>query len=214
LRASLFKPASAIRQASADCPIELPSDLGLRSPHRAQHGRYVECGDLVNGTLEERSRIRRAKMTLPLVADLRVDGLTLRILDDEIGDLPEGRDRFGGLPGSSVGLDRVDPAGDELPRLGGPFSSVLESDRGIGAETLILPDAGVLVAQNPFFSPEVAHDEVKTVSVAVPARLRRLYSPFRKPRHCQSHIGSHTSKRIVAHGGQRKTSPRVSHRIR
>jgi hypothetical protein len=84
----------------------------------------------------------------------------------------------------------------------------------IGAETFVLPDAGDLVAKNPLLAPSRAHDEVEAVAVAMPARLGRLHSSFRKPRHRQSHIGSHTSARIVAHsGGRRKTQVLGTHRI-
>src|ERR1700679_1003957 len=154
------------------------------------------------------------EMALPLVADFRVDGLALRVLDDELGDLPEGGDRLGGLLGGSVRLDRVDAAGDESPRRGCPVASILEADRWIGAETFVLLDAGDLVAQNPLLAPHLAHHEVEAVAVAVPARLCRLHSSFPKPSHPQSHIRSHTWTRIVAHtGGRRKTQTRVSHRI-
>ena len=153
-------------------------------------------------------------MTLPLVADLRIDRLALRVLDDKLRDLPERRDRLGSLPGGSVGFDRVDSAGDELLRLGAPLAGILEADRGIRAKALVLPNAGDLVAQNPFLAARFAHDEVEAVAVAMPARFCRLHPSFRQPRHPQSHIRSHTSKRIVAHnGGRWKTHPRVSNRI-
>ena len=141
-------------------------------------------------------------MTLPLVADLRIDRLALRVLDDELRDVLERRDRLGGLPGGSVGFDRVDPAGDEPLRLGAPLAGILEADRRISAETLVLPNAGDLVAQNPFLAPRLAHDEVEAVAVAMPAGLRRLNASL-----CQSsHPWSHTLKRIVAHSsGQGKT---------
>jgi hypothetical protein len=150
-------------------------------------------------------------MALPLITDLRIDRLGLRVLNDEPGDLPEGRNRLCGLPGGPLGLDRVNALGDQLPRLAGSFTSVFEANRGIGAETLVLSDAGDLVAQNPFLAlrlpasrplgSRLAHDEIEAVAVAMPARLSRLHSPFRKPRHPQSHTWSHTSKRIVAHNG-------------
>jgi hypothetical protein len=138
-------------------------------------------------------------MALPLVADFRVDRLALGVLDDELGDLLEGRDRLSGLPGGSIGLDRVNPAGDELPRLNGPVASILEANRGIGAETLVLPDAGNLVAQDPFLAARIAHDKVEAVAIAMPPRPCRLHPAFRQPSHPRSHIWSHTSKRIVAH---------------
>src|SRR5271156_1248929 len=103
-------------------------------------------------------------MALPLIADLRIDRLALCVLDHEPGDLLEGRDGLGGLPGGSVGLDRIDPADDELPRLARPLASVLEPDCGIGAEPLVLPNAGDLVAQNPFLAARPAHDEMEAVA--------------------------------------------------
>ena len=206
--------AGAVEDAP-DRRIKLAGDFGLRSPHGAQHCGDVERGDLMDGAIKQRARIGRTEMALPLVADLRIDGLTLRILDDELGDLPEGGDRLGGLLGGSVRLDRVDAAGDESPRRGCPVASILEADRWIGAETFVLLDAGDLVAQNPLLAPHLAHHEVEAVAVAVPARLCRLHSSFPKPSHPQSHIRSHTWTRIVAHtGGRRKTQTRVSHRIR
>ena len=198
-----------------DGRIELARDLRLRSPDRAQDRGDVEGRDLVDRTIKQRAGIGRTEMTLPLVADLRIDRLGLRVLDDELRDVLERRDRLGRLPGGSVGFDRVDPAGNELPRLARPLAGILEADRGIGAEALVLPCAGDLVAQDPFLASRFAHDEVEAVAVAMPARFCRLHPSFRQPRHPQSHIRSHTSKRIVAHSsGQGKTSPRVSHRIR
>jgi hypothetical protein len=197
-----------------DSRLELPSDFGLGSPRGAQHRRDIHGGDLMDGAIEQRAGVSRAEMALPLIPDFRVHRLPLRVLDDELGDLLECRNGLGGLLGGSVGLDGVDPAGDESPRLQGPVASVLEADCGIRAETLVLADPIDLVAQDPFLAPSLTHDEVEAVAVTMPAWLCRLHSPFRKPRHSQSHIGSHTSARIVAHSdGQRKTSPHVSHRI-
>ena len=65
-------------------------------------------------------------------------------------------------------------------------SSVLEADVGIGAEALVLPNAGDLIAQDPFLAAGVAHDEVEAIAVAVPSRLGRLRPPFRQPRHRSS----------------------------
>ena len=111
----------------------------------------------------------------------------------------------GGFPSGSVCLDRVDPAGDELPRFEGPLASLLEPNRWIGAQALILPNAGRLVAQDPLLATHLAHKEVQAVAIAMPARLGRLHFLFRKPGHPRSHIWSHTSTRIVAHSdGQGK----------
>ena len=198
-----------------DSRIELAGNLGLGSPHGAQHRRDVHGGDLMDGAIEERPGISGTEVALPLVADLRVDGLALRVLDHELGDLPEGRNRLAGLLGGPLSLDRVNPAGEELPRRDGSVPSIPEANRGIGAEALVLPDAGDLVAQNPFFAAGLAHHEVEAIAIAMPAWLCRLHSPFCKPRHRQSHMGSHTSTRIVAHrGGQRKPQSRLSNRIR
>ena len=84
----------------------------------------------MDGTIEQRPGIGGTKVALPLIADFRVDGFALRVLDDELGDVPERRDRLGGLPGGSLGLDRVNPAGDELPRLGGRSRASLRPTAG------------------------------------------------------------------------------------
>lgn len=68
------------------------------------------------------------------MAGFRADGFAYRVLNDAFGDLPEGRDRLRGVPGGSVGFDRVNPAGDEFPCLAGSLPSILEADCGIGAE--------------------------------------------------------------------------------
>ena len=89
---------------------------------------------------------------LPLIADLRIDGLALRVFNDELGDLPEGWDRLGGLLGGSLCLDRVNPAGDELPRGHRPVASIPEADRWISAQTFVLPDAIDLMPQYQFLT--------------------------------------------------------------
>jgi hypothetical protein len=95
---------------------------------------------------------------LPLIADLRFDGLALRVLNDELGDLPEGWDRLGGLLGGSLCLDRVNPAGDELPRRHRPVASIPEADRWINAQTFVLPDAIDLIPQYQFLTSSLAHN--------------------------------------------------------
>jgi hypothetical protein len=80
----------------------------------------------MEGAIKQRAGIGWAEVALSLIADLRVDGFALRIADDEFGDLLEGWDRLGSLLGGSLGLDRIEPAGDELPRLDGPVASILE----------------------------------------------------------------------------------------
>jgi hypothetical protein len=201
--------AGAVEDAS-NRRIELAGDFGLGSPHGAQDSRYVESGDLVNGTIEKRPGIGRTKVALPLISDLRVDGLALRVLDDELGDLSEGRDRPGGFPGGSVGLDGVDAARDELPRLDRFVPSIFEAHCGIGAEPLVLANAVDLVAQNPLLAPSPAHNEMQAVAVAVPARLGRLHSPFGQPRHATSPTSGPTLRSGLSHtaaDGGRHSAP-------
>jgi hypothetical protein len=137
----------------------------------------------VYGSIEQLLAIGVTEVAFPLMAGFRTDGFVHRIPDDELGDVPEGRNRLGGFPRGPVGLDRVEPAGNELPRLGAPFSSVLEADGGIGAETLVLPNTSNLIAQDLFLTARLAHDEVEAVAAAMPTRLCRLHPAFRQSRH-------------------------------
>ena len=133
----------------------------------------------MDGAMKQRAGIGWAEVALSLIADLRVDGFALRIADDEFGDLLEGWDRLGSLLGGSLGLDRIEPAGDELPRLDGPVASILERqwDRRRDPCPSERRRPG---SEDPFFAPSPAQDEMEAVPVAMPAWLCRLNSPFGK----------------------------------
>jgi hypothetical protein len=59
---------------SADRGIGLARDLRLGPPYWGQHGRHVECRDLVHGAREQGAAVLRSEGARPLVAGLGVDG--------------------------------------------------------------------------------------------------------------------------------------------
>jgi hypothetical protein len=73
----------------ADRGIELTGDFGLSAPDWPQHSGDVQRRDLIHRPVQQRPAVGRAKMALPLVADLRVDGLALRVGDDGTGNVAE-----------------------------------------------------------------------------------------------------------------------------
>ena len=139
---------------------QLTGGFWLGLPNKTERRGHVHCRNFVYGTIEQLLAIGVTEVAFPLMAGFRTDGFFHRIPDDELGDVPEGRNRLGVFPRGPVGLDRVEPAGNELPRLGAPFSSVLEADGGIGAETFVLPNTSNLIAQDLFLTARLAHDEV------------------------------------------------------
>ncbi len=62
---------------SADRGIGLAHDLRLGPPYWGQHGRHVECRDLVHGAREQGAAVLRSELARPLVAGLGVDGRLL-----------------------------------------------------------------------------------------------------------------------------------------
>jgi hypothetical protein len=144
-----------------DRRIELARGFWLGLPNNAERRGHVYRRNFVSGTIEQFLAIGVTEVAFPLMAGFRADGFAYRVLNDAFGDLPEGRDRLRGVPGGSVGFDRVNPAGDEFPCLAGSLPSILEADCGIGASPLVLSDAGDLIPQHPFLAPSPAHNEVE-----------------------------------------------------
>jgi hypothetical protein len=122
-------------------------------------------------------------MALPLVSDLRVDGLGLRVGDHERGDLLELRNRLGGLLAGLSRRDRVNPSGNLPARVLGHLSGLLEADCGIGTEPHVPALAVPLVAEQPGLRSALANHEHQPVFVDMPPHLRGLGGKFRQIAH-------------------------------
>ena len=186
-----------------DGRIKLPGHFRLRTPDGAQEGRHVNGRDFMDRPGQQILAIALAEVTLPLVARFCIDALLLGVGHHELSDVLEGRDRLSSLFRRAFG-----PRSDRclwrsargIPRL---CPSVLQTDVGIGAEALVLSNAGHLVAQHPFFATCLLTTRCKpSPSLWRPGFA--VCAPRSVSRACQSHIWSHISTRIVAYDGGMK----------
>ena len=117
-------------------------------------------------------------MELPLVFDLLVARLRLRVGNDEGGDLPEREDGSRGLLGRLPGYDGVGARLDHAPGVGGSLAGFFEADVRIRAEAHIPPNAVHLVTQEPRLLPTWTDDEHEAVAIDVPSLLCAFDATF------------------------------------
>src|ERR1700693_4471256 len=117
-------------------------------------------------------------MARPLVVDLAVGGLALGVSNYELGDISERRDRAFSLARRLSGVQGVNALGDQLASIRSSYAGVRQSDRRTRAEAHVAADTVQLIAQNPRSAASFRYDKLQSVTVAMPARPRRLHCPI------------------------------------